>query len=82
MNTRWSLEEENLLADMWIEVHEAKDIVNERSFWNEVTERFDHQTDGEHRNKNIITGKWSRINCQCRKFNDIYKDLQRYKLSQ
>ena len=76
MNIRWSMEEENLLADMWLEVSESREVT-ERSFWNVVTERFNHQTDGEHRNKNMITGKWSRINCECRKFNDIYKDLQR-----
>ena len=77
MNTRWSLEEEILLANIRLEVHKSRDIVNERSFWNEVTQRFNHQTDGEHRSKNMISGKWNRINLECRKFDAIYKDLQR-----
>lgn len=41
MANRWSVEEENLLADMW----------------NEVTERFNNQSDGPFRNKQEITGK-------------------------
>ena len=77
MNTRWSMEEENLLADMLIEVNEDRENYNERSFWNQVVERFNNQFDGVHRNKHMITKKWSRLSCECQKFNDIYKHLQR-----
>jgi hypothetical protein len=56
MTNRWSMEEEYLLATVWLEVHDSRDAVNERSFWNnEVTQRFNDQSDGEHRNKNSIT---------------------------
>ena len=77
MNNRWSMEEEYLLANVWLEVHDSRDLVNGRSFWNEVTQRFNDQTDGEHRNKNSITAQWNRINLECRRYNDIYKELQR-----
>ena len=51
--------------------------MNERSFWNVVTQRFNDETDGEHRNKNMIMAKWNRIKLECRRFNAIYKELQR-----
>ena len=54
MANRWSMEEEYLLATVWLEVHDSEDLVNERSFWNEVTQRFNNQSDGQHRNKNSI----------------------------
>jgi hypothetical protein len=76
MNNRWSLEEKNLIAEVWVEVSQdvAKD---ERSFWNQVVERFNNQSDGDHRNKNMVTSKWARLSSECQKFNDIYKHLQR-----
>ena len=73
MANRWSVEEENLLADMWLIVHEFH---GESVFWNEVTERFNNQSDGPFRNKSQITGKWARMNCECQKFNDIYLSVQ------
>ena len=74
MANRWSVEEENLLADMWQIVHEFH---GESAFWNEVTERFNNQSDGPFRNKHQITGKWARLTCECQKFNYIYLNLQR-----
>ena len=58
---------------MWLIVHEYH---GESSFWNEVTERFNNQSDGPFRNKNQITGKWARLSTECQKFNDIYLNLQ------
>lgn len=56
MNNRWSIEEENLLAEVWVAV--SQDVANydERSFWNQVVERFNNQSDGDLRNKNMVTG--------------------------
>jgi hypothetical protein len=77
MKNRWSMEEEYVLATIWLEVHDSTDVVNERSFWNEVTKRFNNQSDGPHRNKNSITALWSRMNVECRNYNAIYKELLR-----
>ena len=74
MANRWSVEEENLLADMWLIVHEFH---AEAPFWNTVTERFNNLSDGPFRNKHMITSKWARMNCECQKFNDIYLSVQR-----
>ena len=77
MINRWSMEKEYLLANVWLEVHESRDLVNERSFWNAVTQRFNDQTDEQHHNKNSITAQWNRMNLECRRYNAIYKELQR-----
>ena len=75
MSTRWSTDEEKLLARMWLEVHDDRDIVNERFFRNAITERFNNQTEGKDHNKNMITAKWSRMDIECRNFNYIYKEV-------
>lgn len=75
MNNHCSMEEEYLLANVWLEFHDSRDLASGRSFWNEVTQRFNDQTDGEHRNKNSITAQWNRINLECRRYNAIYKEL-------
>lgn len=46
------------------------------AFWNQVVEKFNNQSDGVYRNKNMVTGKWARLSSECKKFNDIYKHLQ------
>lgn len=38
---------------------------------------FNTQSDRERRTKNMLTGKWTRVNGDCQKFNDVYKHLQR-----
>ena len=73
MANRWSVEEECLVADMWLNVHEFH---SETVFWNTVTERFNNLSDGPFRSKSQITGKWARMNCECQKFNDIYLTVQ------
>lgn len=40
-------------------------------------EMFNVQIVGDPRTKNMITGKWTRINGDCQKFNVVYKQLQR-----
>ena len=73
MANRWSIEEESLLADIWLVVHE---FPREPAFWNDVTTRFNEQSDGPVRNKSQITGKWTRLSRECETFNDIYLNLQ------
>ena len=46
-------------------------------FWNQVVDIFNNQFDGDNRNKNIVTGKWKRLNNECQKLNAIYKHLHR-----
>lgn len=77
MINHWLMEKENLLADMWLKVFQDIDNYNERSFWNQVVERFNNQSDGDHLNQNMITCKWARLSSECQKFNDIYLNLQR-----
>ena len=74
MANRWSIKEENLLAHMWLEVSQY--YYNESSFWNELVEWFNNQSDGDFHNQNQITAKWARLTTECRKFNDIYLNLQ------
>lgn len=73
MANRWSVEEECLLADMWLNVHEFH---TKPVFWNTVIERFNNLSDGPFRSKSQITGKWARMSCECQKFNDIYLSMQ------
>ena len=76
MNNHWLIEEESLLVEVWVVVSEDVANYDERSFWNQVVERFNNQSDGDHRNKNMVTGKWARLSSECQKFNDIYKHSQ------
>ena len=68
MSTRWSKEEETLLAEVWIEVSQEQHTHNDHSFWNRVVDML-NQTVGDNRNKNMATGKWTRLNCECKRFN-------------
>jgi aerobic-type carbon monoxide dehydrogenase small subunit (CoxS/CutS family) len=77
MSTRWSKEEKNLLAEVWIEVSQEQHTHIDPSFWNRVVDMFNNQTVGNNRNKNMVTGKWTRLNCECKTFNAIYNELRR-----
>ena len=77
MANRWSVEEEKLLASVWLEVCQSRETSNHRSFWNDFTQRFNDQTDDQNRSKNAITAHWSRITHECHRFHVIYKELQR-----
>ena len=77
MSTRWSQAEETLLAEVWIEVSQEQHTHNDHTFWNRVVDMFNNQTVGNNRNKNMVTGKWARLNCECKRFNAIYNQLQR-----
>ena len=76
MNNRYSVEEENLLAQVWVAV--SKDVVkyNANSFWNPVVAMFNNWTEGVNRNKDMVSSKWRRLNCECHKFNAIYRQLR------
>ena len=66
------MEEEILLANVWLAVSEYRDPVTERSFWNVVTQRFNDATNGAHRNKNSIMGQWKRIKLECRSVRNTF----------
>ena len=59
INAHWSVEEETLLADMWLEISRNNEGLNERSFLDRVVARFNEWIDGDQRNKNMITAKWA-----------------------
>ncbi|GJT22512.1 hypothetical protein Tco_0892449 [Tanacetum coccineum] len=44
-------------------------------FWNLIMNDFNERTQAAPRTKNIMTGKWIRINGDCQRFNAIYKHL-------
>ena len=71
----WSREEEKLLVELWIEISQDKDVKNDRSdefFWNQILEMFNEQSGHEPHSKSMITGKWTRLNGDCQKFNAVY----------
>ena len=76
MNNRWSVEEEILLAQVWVAVHEDAVNHNANSFWNRVVAMFNNLSDDVNRNKDMVMSKWSRLNCECVVFNGIYKQLR------
>ena len=77
MANRWSVEEETLLAQAWIAVHEDHVIHNAMSFWHRVVAIFNDRTDGVNRNRDMVMSKWSRLNTECVVFNGIYQHLRR-----
>ncbi|PWA92012.1 myb-like domain, Myb/SANT-like DNA-binding domain protein [Artemisia annua] len=80
VSRRWTKEEEKLLAEAWIETSQDEEMGNSKSdeyFWNEIHEAFNERTVSDPRTKNMLTGKWSRLNGDCQKFNAIYKHIGR-----
>ncbi|GJZ68875.1 hypothetical protein Tco_0632425 [Tanacetum coccineum] len=77
---RWSREEEILLTQCWIETSENGQIGADRSedsFWGQIMDDFNTGTTQGYRTRHMLTGKWTRINGDCQKFNAIYKHLER-----
>ncbi|GJZ71258.1 hypothetical protein Tco_0635109, partial [Tanacetum coccineum] len=77
---RWSREEEILLTQCWIETSENGQIGADRSedsFWDQIMDDFNTGTTQGYRTRHMLTGKWTRINGDCQKFNAIYKHLER-----
>ncbi|GKD63303.1 hypothetical protein Tco_1305411 [Tanacetum coccineum] len=77
---RWSREEEILLTECWIETSENGQIGADRSedsFWGQIIDDFNTGTSQGYRTRHMLTGKWTRINGDCQKFNAIYKHLER-----
>ncbi|GKD81723.1 hypothetical protein Tco_1348562 [Tanacetum coccineum] len=60
-------DEEILQTECWIETSENGQIMQD----------FNNDTTQDYRTKNMLTGKWTRINRDCQKFNAIYKHLER-----
>nr|GEV77969.1 glutathione S-transferase T3-like [Tanacetum cinerariifolium] len=77
---RWTRDEEILLTECWIETFENRQIGADRtddSFWRQIMDDFNSGTTQGYRTKHMLTGKWSRINGDCQKFNAIYKHIER-----
>nr|GEY08433.1 glutathione S-transferase T3-like [Tanacetum cinerariifolium] len=77
---RWTREEEIFLCQCWIENSENGEIEADRSvdsFWGHIMQDFNNSKIQGFRTKNMLTGKWSRVNGDCQKFNAIYKQLER-----
>ncbi|GJT80480.1 glutathione S-transferase T3-like protein [Tanacetum coccineum] len=77
---RWSREEEILLIELWIDTSENGQIGanrSEDSFWGQIMQDFNNASTQGYRTKNMLRGKWTRINGDCQKFNAIYKHLER-----
>ncbi|GJW80940.1 hypothetical protein Tco_0144915 [Tanacetum coccineum] len=77
---RWTRDEELLLTQCWIETFENGQIGADRtedSFWGQIMDDFNIATTQSYRTRHMLTGKWTRINGDCQKFNAIYKHLQR-----
>ena len=77
MPTSWSMEEEALMANIWLRLHEVRDPVTERSFWDAFAQRFNDETDGVHRSKSRVLSHWKKIELECLRYNAIYKELLR-----
>ncbi|GJR96615.1 hypothetical protein Tco_0268789 [Tanacetum coccineum] len=78
--SRWTRKEEILLFHCWVKVSKSNDIRADRSddsFWGQIMEDFNQGTLHGTHTKNMLTGKWSRINGDCQKFSAIYKHLER-----
>lgn len=75
MNSLWSVEEEILLAQVWVALHVDGVNHNGNAFWHRVVAMFNNLSDGVIRNKDMVTSKWSRLNCECIVFNGIYQQL-------
>ena len=76
MSNRWSVEEETVLAQAWVAVHEDPYQHDAYSFWNRVVIIFNNLSDGPNRNKDMVSSKWGRLNSECIVFNGIYKHLR------
>ncbi|GJW58346.1 hypothetical protein Tco_0105077 [Tanacetum coccineum] len=77
---RWTRDEEKLLCEVWVGVSENNDIGNDRNeecFWGQIHDDFNKSTNGFFRTKNMITGKWNRMQPDCQKFHAIYKGITR-----
>lgn len=77
MNTRWAKLEEILLLDVWAEVNRHTHEYSDDAFWDKVVDLFNATTVGDKRSKNMLRGKWTRINLDCQLFNSIYNTLKR-----
>ncbi|GJT77312.1 hypothetical protein Tco_1044037 [Tanacetum coccineum] len=75
----WTCEEEILLCQCWVETSENDEIGADRSedsLWGQVMQDFNTSTVFGFRIRHMLTGKWSRVNGDCQKFNAIYKHLE------
>ncbi|GJW55864.1 hypothetical protein Tco_0099949 [Tanacetum coccineum] len=78
--TRWNNNEKILLAEAGIEHSQDANIgkyQHEDVYWNLIMNDFNSRTTAPPRTKNMMTGKWTRMQGDCQRFNGIYKHLNR-----
>ncbi|GKB17380.1 hypothetical protein Tco_0851303 [Tanacetum coccineum] len=74
----WSQEEKKLLAKCFIEISEDPKNESDQArdtFWYKILTIYNQQADElgfKTRNKNMLTGKWTPMNRDVQKFNEIY----------
>ncbi|GJU23943.1 hypothetical protein Tco_1157285 [Tanacetum coccineum] len=64
----------------WIETSENGQIGadrSEESSWGQIMDDFNTSSTQGYRTRHMLTGKWTRTNADCQKFNTIYKHLER-----
>ncbi|KAF5819312.1 putative glutathione transferase [Helianthus annuus] len=74
---KWTKEEECTLTRAWLDVSEDHEIANFQTdpvFWDRVRALFYSMWgQGEHRDKDSISSKWTDINNKCHAFQEVYQ---------
>lgn len=79
IRTRWSQEEEKLLAETWIQVSEDTRLgvkQERKTFWQKVVSEYNRHASFK-RTKDMITGKWTTLTRDCNKFTGIVAQYER-----
>ncbi|GJR21345.1 hypothetical protein Tco_0969872 [Tanacetum coccineum] len=69
-HTRWTQEEEKLLAETFLQISEDLQLgidQSHKTFWGKVTSEYNHHATVQ-RTKDMITGKWTTLTRDCNKF--------------
>ncbi|KAL9995869.1 putative glutathione transferase [Helianthus debilis subsp. tardiflorus] len=74
---KWTKEEEFTLTRAWLDISEDEDTANFQTgpvFWDSVRALFfSTWGQGEHRDKDSISSKWTDINNKCHAFQEVYQ---------
>ncbi|KAJ0545319.1 putative glutathione transferase [Helianthus annuus] len=74
---KWTKEEEFTLTRAWLDISEDEDTANFQTgpvFWDRVRALFfSTWGQGEHRDKDSVSSKWTDINNKCHAFQEVYQ---------
>ncbi|XP_035845084.1 glutathione S-transferase T3-like [Helianthus annuus] len=74
---KWTKDEEYTLTRAWLDISEDEDTANFQTgpvFWDRVRALFfSSWGQGEHRDKDSISSKWTDINNKCHAFQEVYQ---------